>query len=1089
MSTPLLPYQITEEDLRAIGIEGTAKALRTLQELAGQGVTDDDLVPLLPLLMEALRGSPDPDRALSSFARWFAAVSSRYSHLQTLLRHSIALNLFCLVTGCSQYFADLLVRQPEYFEIIANPGVRGRNKSSSALSRELSALVDACQRLELKRDALRRWKAREMLRIGVRDLIGLADMPTTAREFSNLADACVQKAYDIALATHPTGTPLPFAVIGMGKLGGQELNYSSDIDLMFVHGDDLPDEIVTGEGRRVETATHLRRLAETLIKVLTEESANGHVFRVDMRLRPEGRFGTLTRSLSSYQAYYESWAESWERQALLKARFLAGDRALGEAFMKLVTPFVYRRHVTAAFLEDIRTNKRRIEQKCALEDQTLTNVKTGYGGIRDVEFLVQLLQLEYGSLRPRLRTPNTLNALQRLRHAQLLTTLEAVELADDYQFLRILEHRLQLLQGFQTQTLPPPENTTERTLVARRMGFPDLLTFETELAQRRERLHAHLQRLFYQEVDVPRATEQGERTEEAESAYLCELLDNIETTVAQEKLGEKLQEVGFRNLPAALRALQLPMRGNEFGEMPPDTPVEFKAIVSPLLFLLTHSPDPDAGLAGIEAMALAVPNRAQLYAAFDDSPQIMERLVLLAASAPPLLTRLTRHLEWMETLFAADEEEVEESLDFGRPDVSLPNPYLSELLERVRSPKRQAGVWEAMARYYQRETLRIGARDVWDAEDVQATMASLTALAEAMLMVLIRVCSEALITQHAEPEFARAVLERVAVVGLGKLGGAELGYASDWDVVFVYDTERKRGEEARGQERFGLVNTLVEKVLAASKEMAPRGANIEIDVRLRPWGKKGALIHTLHSFCEYYRTTAEAWERQAALKARFVAGNSAVGKRCVRVLHAVSFGQGVTGEEDAAVQAMKRRIETERLKPHEQETNLKLGYGGLSDIEWLVQRWQLLQGANNPALRVSNTLWGLSALASARLLDNAEADALTATYCLLTRLRNALWLQAGSAHDTLPSDPNARRMLARRLGYLDDTLQTAEVALWEEVHTSMQEVRRLFQRRFYTQPHPNPAHSFARRGSVREAAVPHGGVVGPALGSVVPVLP
>jgi len=1101
----LAPDQITEDDLRAIGLEDAAKALQFVQEMAGQGVTDDDLAPLIPLLLKALRGSPDPDRALSSFARWFAAVSGRYSHLQTLLRHPIALDIFCLVTGCSQYFADLLVRQPECFEIIANPGVRGGTKSAATLYREVSGIVDICQQPGLKRDALRRWKAREMLRIGVRDLIGLADMPATAREFSNLADACVQKAYDIALATHPLAasfpdsptpntqhpTPsLPFAVIGMGKLGGQELNYSSDIDLMFVHGDTLPERVELADGRKLDTTAYLGRLAETLVKALSEDTVNGHVFRVDMRLRPEGRFGALTRSLSSFRAYYESWAENWERQALLKARFVAGDRALGEAFMEMVTPFVYRRYVTVDFLEDIRANKRRIEQKCAMEGQTLTNVKTGYGGIRDIEFLVQLLQLQFGGARPGLRTPNTLAAIQRLRHARFLTDSEARELAEDYQFLRTLEHRLQLLHGFQTQTLPPPEDKAERLRVARRMSFLDAEAFEAELDFRRQRVHAYLDRLFYNAVPTSEPTALLENPP-GEWRDLDELLDNIETPAAQERLRERLQAAGFRDLPNALRALQLPMRGNEFGEMPPDTPVEFKAIAPRLLTLLAHAPDPDAGLEGIEAIATAVPNRAQLYASFDDSPQFMERLVQLAAAAPPLLKRLTRHLEWMETLFASEEDltprppslnrsagkgELQEeastvvasseqpagkrtSLQNRPPLPSEPasdsgkgDGGLGELSERVQGAKRHESKLEAMARFYQRETLRIGARDVWDEADVVATMTALSHLADAMLQTLLDVCAEPLIAAHSEPEFARRVLARVAVVGLGKLGGAELGYSSDWDVLFVYDEERQRGDAARSGERFDLVNTLVQKVIAASKELAPRGANIEIDLRLRPWGRKGALIHTLQGFIEYYRTTAEMWERQAALKVRAVAGNPAVGRRFERILHAVSFGHGLSKEEDAAVQAMKRRIEAERLKPSERETDLKLGYGGLSDIEWLAQRLQLRHGPRHPSLRVSNTLRALSALATLRLLDNAEADVLSATYCLLTRLRNAMFLQTGTPQDALPDAPLRRRALARLFGYMDEGETRAEARLWEDIQAHRAEVRRIFEQRFYETP-------------------------------------
>lgn len=1035
-ASPIFPDELTAETLRQIGVEDAETALRHIRELAGQGVTDDDLGPLLPRLLEALRACPDPDRALSSFARWFSAIGSRFAYLQLLLRHPVALDVFCLVTGSSQYFADLLARQPECFEIIADPGVRGGTKSASRLYQDVSALVEACRQPELKRDALRRWKAREMLRIGVRDLVGLADMPVTAREFSNLADACVQKAFDIALATHPlapgANAALPFAVIGMGKLGGQELNYSSDIDLMFVHGDGLPAEVETETGRKVETPAYLTRVAETLLKVLAEESANGHVFRVDMRLRPEGRFGSLIRSLSGYRAYYESWAENWERQALLKARFVAGDRALGEMFMAMVTPFVYRRNVSAAFLEDVRANKQRIEKKCALENETLTNIKTGYGGIRDIEFLVQLKQLALGGELPRLRTSNTLAALQRLRHARLLTDEAAHELADDYQFLRNLEHRLQLLHGFQTQTLPPPTDRRERTRLARRMNFTSLEAFEAELGSRRDRVHGYLERLFYKEEAEGQATRDGATGEWAD---IGDLLDAMDTPVVRDQLSARLQAAGVRDVPTALRALRLPVYGNEFGGMPPETSIEFKRIAPRLLTLVAHSADPDTALAGIEAVALAVPNRAQLYASFDDSPQVMERLIQLAAASPPLLRRLTQHLEWMETLFAGEVEE------------ESPLSVAEELRRRVQGAKKPEAKMEAVARFYQREMLRIGALDIWDQADVTDTMAQLTALAEAVLQTLLSLCSEPLIAAHPDPEFARRALSRVAVIGLGKLGGAELGYSSDWDVMFVYDEEHQRGEAVRGAERFALVNALVEQMLAVTDALRVRGAHIEIDLRLRPWGRKGALIQTLRGFIEYYRTAGETWERQAALKARCVAGHPEVGRRCERILHAVSFGRGVTSEEDAAIQAMKRRIETERLKPGERETDLKLGYGGLSDVEWLAQRLQLRHGVHRISVRVSNTLRAISALATLRVIDNAEADVLTATYSLLTRVRNTLWLKTGTAQDALPDGPE-RRVLARRLGYLDSTYSSAEAFFWQDLHAHMQETRRIFERRF-----------------------------------------
>ncbi len=1020
----------TSDFLDRAGLRDRAKAERLLNGLAGQSVTDDDLAPLLPVLAKALHASPDPDRALHSFARWFAVIGSPRSYLQILLSHPLALTQFCLVTGSSQYFADLLVRQPECFEIIANPGVRGGTKTASRLIRELSQILDVCQTADLKKDVLRRWKAREMLRIGVRDLLGLAEMPATAREFSNLADACVHAAYQVALMQYPleaSTVPIPFAIIGMGKLGGQELNYSSDIDLIFVHGDDLPAEMILTSGRKMEPLVYLGRVAETLIKVLTEETPNGHVFRVDMRLRPEGRFGALVRSLAGCRAYYESWAENWERQALLKARFVAGDRQLGAAFMAFAQPYVYRRTVSGEFIADIRVNKRRIESHCALEGETESNIKTGYGGIRDIEFTAQLLQLEHGGRLPHLQTPNTLSALQRLRHTRLLPELDTQEMASDYQFLRNLEHRLQLLHGFQTQTLPPYSDAPEWNSLARRMGFATRLAFEAELGRRRERVNRFLDTFFYAATPSNTDAEEG-------NGYWGEfnnLLDNLDTPIARQRLQELLKGAGFQDMNAAMHALEMPMSGNQFGGMPPDTPQEFKAVATALLELAAHSPDPDAALAGIEALALAVPNRAQLYAAFDDSPELLSRLVTLSAAAPHLMKRLTRYQEWLEML--ADDEADEAKIRFDLPS----GKSLATHEQAVKS----------LARFYLRETLRIGAREVWKTAVARHTMHNLTRLAETMLDTILILCREEILKTHSDPEFARTVLERAALVGLGKLGGIELGYASDWDALCVYDLPQKKPFRERAAEANTLALNLIERVVAFCGELSLYGAAIDLDLRLRPWGKKGALIMTPSGYAAYFRNNAEMWERQAMLKARVVAGNAEVGKRLVRVLYAASFGRGLSSEEDAAIHAMKQRIETERLKPSERETDVKLGWGGLSDIEWLAQRLQLREGRGNRALRVAPTLQALSELAHTGILINAEADMLQNAYEFLASIRNTLWLATGTALDAFPLDERRRQSLARQLGY-EDAEQSAGERLWHDVHATMQEVRRVFQERF-----------------------------------------
>ncbi len=1046
-----------DETVGRIGLANPRQALERIQSLAGNGVSDADISLLFPILRDGLWGSPDPDRSLNSFVRWFTAVGSPVSHLQTLLRHPVSLKLFCLVTGSSQYFADLLVRSPEYFEIIANPGIRGGTKSVAQFVRELTSLTGVCQRVELKRDVLRRWKAREMLRIGVRDLIGLAEMAETAYEFSNLADACVQQALDIARFALPLASEVPspapsegegrtslpagflaLTVIGMGKLGGRELNYSSDIDLIFVCGNDLPEHVSTVEGRRLDTETYLRRIAQAVIGTLADDTANGHVFRVDMRLRPEGRFGPLVRSLASCRAYYESWAEPWEFQALLKARCVGGSQTLGAEFVAMVTPFVYRPHRSEAFLEEVRTNKRRIEQKCALEGETYINVKTGYGGIRDVEFTVQRLQLAYGGTNESLRTGSTLAAVHRLQQAGLLQPAEAGELAADYIFLRDLEHRLQLLQGFQTQTLPPQDDFVERGRLARRMEYPDRETFETDLNRRRDRVHSHLEALFYEAAVVLQPVPQ---TENALWSGLPELLDSLELPQVQETVKARLLAAGFTDLPAALNALLLPMRGNEFGEMPPDTPLEFRTIAPRLLALAAASASPDAALAGVEAIALAVPNRAQLYASFDDSPEALERLVELAAGSPPLLRLLARHLEWLEATLSPDTAPSDPALLTEAEARAQIGAGLSQRLQGARGSEAKI---ETLSRYYQREMLRIGTEELCGISGVSLQAnAALTRLAEVTLQTLLALCSAPLIANHAEPEFAERILEQVAVVGLGKLGGAELSYGSDWDVLFTYTDLPDAQSETQHAAGFALVNALVERVIAAGTDLITRNARIEIDLRLRPWGRKGALILAPMGFAEYYRQHAEMWERQTAVKARVVAGNLQAGGELVAMMQAESFGHGLSPDEDTTVQAMKRRIETERLRPNERTRDIKLGHGGLTDIEWLTQRLQLQHGRDYPSLWIPGTIPALAAMEQEGLLPASEVKILTAAYRRLTRLRNAMWLQAGSSQDVLPPEPARRRILARLLGDANETIFDMEI------QETMAHIRELFETHFY----------------------------------------
>jgi [glutamine synthetase] adenylyltransferase / [glutamine synthetase]-adenylyl-L-tyrosine phosphorylase len=1014
---------VTQSDLIALGFTDPDRARRILLSLAGQGVTDDDVAALLPSLFDALRKSPDPDRGLNNFSRWTDSVTSRYTHFQYLLRHPAALDIFFNVCGVSQLFSDILIRNPEYFEILANPGVRSGAKSGGALYRELSGFIDSIVRPELKLEALRRFRQREMLRIGTRDILELADMPTTAREFSNLADACVQKCYEIAVAQlaerYGIQTPPPFAVIAMGKLGGQELNYSSDIDLMFICGD---EDALTPHGSRITQVEYAHKLAEQIVNGLSKNLQNGHLFRVDMRLRPEGRFGALVRTLSSYRAYYESWAEPWERQALIKARPIAGDTRLGELYAQMVVPYVYRRSVTSEFVEATRENKARIEKKAEMEGQTHTNVKVGFGGIRDVEFTAQLLQLEQGGRNPLLRTPNTLEALARLRQAGVLTTEQASELSEDYQFLRTVEHRLQILYELQTQSLPTEPN--ERRLLARRLGYPDTDAFNSDYTRRTERVRGHFLSLFGERRTA--------RADDGDS--WSEVLTNVETPTAQGEIVKRLGFAGFTDPARAYSALKTMGFGGDYGRAQPEARQLFQKLASPLIAASGHTGDPDAALLGIETMALAAPNPAAFYQTLLEGTEVLDRMCRLAAGSLPLMQSLAKHLQWMDMLVS------DEVVD---PGLKTAEQSAAELEERLAGVKTAEQFWDGVALYMQRERLRIGARDLWGEISATGVTRELTALAEAVLQVLLGRTVSEVAAKYADAN-ARRALESVALIGLGKLGGRELGYGSDWDILIVY------GDEHAGQ--YAVVNALAEALLSVGQEMRTRGAPVEIDARLRPEGRFGALARTVAEHEVYYRDTALTWERQVLTKARRVAGNLETAAAYMRVVQDQIYSRPLPLEAREQVITMKRRIETERLKPEERYRDVKLGHGGMSDIEFTAQLWQMVEGPGHADIRTTSTTDALHALGGAGSVPAPDAARLAETYGLWTAIRNRLALMGGLPTDTLPADSRRVHNLAIGLGFVASGSESAEQILQERFEERMRETRSIVERLFYDLP-------------------------------------
>lgn len=1021
---------LTDEQLQELGIRDLQRARTIFEILRGWGPHAEAFDQMLPHLLQAMRLSPDPDMALNNFERWQANLANRLPYYRFLAENPTVLEIFFTVCATSQFFSEILIQNPEYFEFFSDPSLRRRPKTVAQHYRDLQNLLRTCTSYGMKIDALRRYKGREVLRIGVMDILGVLDLPEVAQAFSDFADACVQVAYEMAHEElsrryEMSGTPA-FAVIGMGKLGGRELNYSSDIDLIFVHDDEVG---VTG---KLSGGQYAERLAQEIVNVLARNTARGFVFRVDLRLRPEGRYGPPSRSLSSYRHYYESWAETWERQALIKARFVAGDPRVGEAFTRMAEEYTYQRYVPAEWVEEIRHNKRRLEHKAALADETHTNVKIGEGGIRDIEFTVQLLQLLVGGQHPPVRTGNTIEALQRLRREGFLTPEEAIVLRESYCFLRTLEHRLQILYERQTQRLPTDPRQLE--LLARRMGFESAEDFRETYDRVRAQVREIFLRLFYGEA--------GDRVMQQQENTLRDLLGAIDDPRARERIREHLKQSGFREPERALQLLQIPLMGTDpgleeetehhiiaRGAASPAMRHSFLRIAPALITYAARSPSPDDALLGMEHLALAVPNRAQLYTTFADSPEVLRRLVELAGASPPTMRLLSQHQQLLDLLFSEEiiEHEPksrEQMLQELRSRLGLPDEPQPVSLRGY--PEQQA---QAVASFLRRERLRIIARDVWGEARSADTARDLTNMTEAVLEGVLQLALGRALEEHPRWE---EVLRSVAVIGMGKLGGWELGYASDADILFVF----AHPESVSHAEAYAVTAKLCEEVLQFCRLVHAQGVPLEVDARLRPEGRFGALVRTVEDYRQYYLTRGETWERQALVKARPVAGNLALGEAWRQMVEEeVVYARGLSDEELESIRHIKRRVENERLKPEHRWRDVKLGHGGMVDIEFTVQTWQLRVGRQHRSVRHTSTLSALHALRMVAMVSPADSRSAAEAYALWSTVRNALTLRHGLPRDVIPDDESEQRILARMLGREDPQ------RMLQEFEQLMREVR------------------------------------------------
>ena len=938
-----------------------------VRKAIGQLYTDDlqrrALSKIFTHLIHACAQSADPDRALLSFGRLVGALpnpSMFYHYLQTAPDR---LDMLVTIFAHSQALAETLVRNADHFHFLIAPETLAKPREKSWLNADLLRLLMVVRVPEQKYDVIRRFRRRETLRIGARDLLGRATVEETTLELSNLADVCLQAVFETALAGLQARFKLSaaakeesgrFAVIGMGKLGGQELNYSSDVDVMFVYeqeGDLTPT---------ISRHEFFTKLAEEIIHAVGGTGAEGTIFRIDLRLRPEGRTGPLARSLEGYEDYYAQWGETWERMALVKARPVAGNAALGDHFIKMVQPFVYARYASENVVQQMAVLKRRIENEIVGADLLTRHVKLGIGGIREIEFIVQSFQVLRGARMMALRERSTLRALTLLARHKLLTEPEAAALADAYRFLRNVEHRLQMEMELQTHTIPDEERALVR--LARSLGFASVEKFFASLEARTAAV-----RRIYEGVLAAADAENP-------------VGDNW---LAPEQLPTLLTASGFTSVPEAVKSIGGLLDGPGFGHVSQRTKDLFGALFPKLLATAATVADPDGALLRFARFVNAYGARGLLYETLVNHPKLGEMLVRLGDASPFLSDVMANRPE----LF----DEISES-------GLLMEPKIFERMWRELTAARGGDMAERARVWKRAELLRIGIEDVMGFVDMEQLQQEMTALAEVCLRLAV------------EEERRRLKLEDFpfTVIGTGKFGGLELGYGADLDVLFV------GGMEDAGHAR---ANKLAAKVVDFMTRPTGAGTLFAVDARLRPDGEKGPLASSLAAHREYYGKRAQLWERQALIKARWVAGDAALGEQFIQMAQEIVYEHALTPEELEEIRQMRQRVETERGDQNHVELEFKTGAGGLMDVEFVVQALQLRHGHAQPQLRTAHTLAALNRLAGIGAIDEEASYQLRRGYQFLRRIELALRRVDNTSVSQIPSDEHEQSVLAKRLGF------------------------------------------------------------------------
>ncbi|GAB3252018.1 bifunctional [glutamine synthetase] adenylyltransferase/[glutamine synthetase]-adenylyl-L-tyrosine phosphorylase [Alteromonas gracilis] len=962
------PDPLSTGNLTRIGFRDASAAQESLRSLG------DHAAPLLALIAR----TADPDLCLDALVDLRRAADDHGTPGELLDElvddEGLAMRLLS-VLGMSEAMGHHLHRHPEHWIELADPTLGSSRPSRAhvraALLRAVGAdpedtpvstlaYAEACDALRVE---YRRW----LLRLMSRDLAHHMGVDDVAAEISELAAGTLDAALAIARAAVNGSETCRLAVIAMGKCGGHELNYISDVDVIFV--------AEPADGAEEHAALRAgARLASTLMQVCGDPTREGTIWPVDANLRPEGKQGPLVRTLASHQSYYERWAKTWEFQALLKADPVAGDRDLGREYLDRIRPMVWSAAEREGFVEDVQAMRRRVLDHIPAHEAE-RQLKLGSGGLRDVEFAVQLLQLVHGRGDPGLRVPTTLSALARLTDGGYVGREDGQAMHQAYAFLRTLEHRIQSHQLRRTHVIPEDEVALRR--LGRSLGYlkEPIATLEKQWRHHRLEVRRLHEKLFYRPLLAAVARIPGE-----------------EARLSLEAAGARLAALGYGDPKAALRHLEALTAGVS------RTSSIQRTLLPVMLEWFADAPDPDAGLFGFRRISEALGRTPWYLSMLRDEGRTAQRLAQVLATSRYATDLMQREPEGVRIL--------------GGEAAIRPLQRETILTEMRAAASRREGVEAktlAVRAVRRRELLRVATADLCDPFGIAEVGYALTDLTHATLEAALGVAVEAV-----EAERGRELPTRMAVVAMGRYGGGELGYGSDADVMFVHEPHEGADPQRAAQMATAVVNEL-RRLLALPATDPP----LEVDADLRPEGKQGPMVRTLASYAAYYAKWSAVWEAQALLRAAPVVGDPELCERFAALIDPLRYPEtGLSDRDIVEIRRIKARVDDERLpRGADPATHFKLGRGALADIEWTVQVLQLQHAHRLPGLRTTRTLEALEVLAEEGIVSAADHADLRAAWKASSRARNATVLVRGRPVDQLPRDSRERAAVARVLGY------------------------------------------------------------------------